>query len=348
MLRNRLPALFAILLAACHRSKPEAAADAGSADASAPPPSASAAEIPSPPVADPVDAPDDPGPAPPAAEVVRSALRKLESDKPLALQEQLLRDHFGGKVPLPLSMQTAPIAGGGRAVMLLAAGKDRKPFILVFDAAGTVLWTKERPLAGIAPGVAEMVMIPTARGDVMLSWFDAPSGFVAARRWDDHGNILVDYPMFSLDACEAISGLHWPGHGFLVVASGRDGARAQLLDTAGRLTWGEGGEPLPWPSRASAPVSIAVDTADSVILFQAGIAAQSKAGAPLDHVLAARYDARGKPLWARPLVVGPLASAATDRIAVSVSDGIVTVPRLSVQITSSGAVVNITAHGKHP
>lgn len=318
----------------------------------APPSSAAAVEsaaTPTPSAIEPAphaDGPDsapavDPGPPLPAAEAHRTTLRKLAEDKGLAPHEALLQDHFGNPISFPLAVQAAPLAGGGRALLFQSAGKDHNPFILVLDGAGQSLWIKERPLAGIVPGVTEMVLVAAAKGDVLLSWFDPPSKIIAARHWDARGSILVDFPLLHADACSALAGLHWPGQGFVIAAATSTAARIQLLDEQGTLAFGgEEGIELPWTSRADVPVSIAVDSGPGVTFFQAGHAGAAKAGAPPDHLLAARFDANGKALWSKPLVVGPVSGAATERVALTVgSDGNVTIPKLGVTVTPGGSVI---------
>ena len=318
--------------------------------------SASAAE-PTPSAPDPApspraDAPDpgpieDPGPPVPAEEARRAVLRKMADDRALSPHEAVLRDHFGNPISLPLDVQSAQLSGGGRALLFQRGGKDHNPFILVHDAAGQPLWIKERPLAGIVPGVTEMVLIAATKGDVVLSWYDAPTKIVAARHWDAHGSILVDFPLVHADACAALAGIYWPQQGFVVAASTAGAARVQLLSDAGTLAFaGEEGVELPWTSRADAPVSIAVDGGKGVTFFQVGHAGASKPGAPPDHLLAARFDARGKALWDKPLIVGPLPGAATDRVLLTMgNEGNALISGLGVMVTPGGSVVTV-ARGK--
>ncbi len=325
-----------------HRTVPLASASvdapAPSEPAPAPPPEvarhADAQE------ADPVE---DPGPPVPAAEVRRTTLHRLAEDRALGPHEAALKEHFGNPISFPLAVQSGALPGGGRALLFQRDGKDHNPFILVHDAAGQSLWTKERPLAGIVPGVSEMVLVPTAKGDVLLSWYDPPTKIVAARHWDARGSILVDFPLVHADTCAALSGVHWPSRGFVVAAATAGAARVQLLTDAGTLAFaGEDGVALPWTSRADAPISIAVDAGKAVTFFQAGNAGAERPGAPPDHLLAARFDARGKALWAKPLVVGPVPGAAGDRVVLTAgNDGNVAIPRLGVTVTPGGSVISL-------
>ncbi|MEP7124009.1 MAG: hypothetical protein ABJE95_23985 [Byssovorax sp.] len=286
----------------------------------------------------------DPGPPVPAVEARRTMLHSLAQDRALAPHEAVLREHFGNPISFPLAVQAAPLQGGARALLFQRTTKDHHPFILVHDAAGQSLWTKERPLAGIVPGVTEMVLVAAARGDVLLSWYDGPTKIIAARHWDARGSILVDFPLLHADSCAALAGIHWPRQGFVVAASTAGAARVQLLNEEGTLAFsGEEGVELPWTSRVDAPVSIAVDAGKGVTFFQVGHAGAGKPGAPPDHLLAARFDPHGKALWDRPLVVGPLPGPLGDRVVLTTgNDGNVLISRLGVMVTPGGSVIALT------
>jgi hypothetical protein len=318
-----------------------------SASVTAPGPSATEA-VPAPEPAPRAEAPEpgpieDPGPPIPSTEARRSTLKRLADDKALAPHEAVLREHFGKPISFPLAVQAAPLPGGGRALLFQRTGKDHDPFILVHDAAGQPLWIKERPLAGIVPGVTEMALVATAKGDVLLSWYDPPTKIVAARHWDARGSILVDFPLLHADSCAALSGIHWPRQGFVVAASTAGAARVQLLSDAGTLDFaGEEGVELPWTSRADVPISIAVDGTKGVTFFQAGHVGLATT-APPDLLLAARYDAQGKSLWRRPLVVGKAPRALGERLALTAgNDGDVVIPSLGLRVTSGGSVINLS------
>ncbi len=131
----------------------------------------------------------------------------------------------------------------------------------------------------------------------------------------------------------------------MIAAATAGAARVQLLDEQGTLAFGgEDGVELPWTSRADVPVAIAVDPGPGVTFFQAGHAGAAKAGAPPDHVMAARFDVHGKALWSKPLVVGAVSGAATERLVLTVgNDGNIAVPKLGVTVTPGGSVVSLAA-----
>jgi hypothetical protein len=352
---SAVTALLSVVPAACSRKGGEAAlGDAGPiASAAAPPePPASAAEA----RPDLLDPPDESPPARDAetprrpleaAEPRRTTLRRLEDDRTLRPHGELLRAHFGGSIPAPIEIQVTPVGGERRAILVTGGAVDRRPFLFVLDAEDRVVWTKERPLAGIAPGVREIVVLPGPDGQVAISWFDVPTKLVALRVWDATGGILADFQLFSIESGDTLSALYWPGRGFLVVAAeARGAARAQLLDESGRLAWGQGGKALPWVSRAGAPVAIAVDTESSVVLVQVGDAVKAPAGDP-GHALAGRYDARGAALWDRPIDLGPVTPQAGGHAALRpsvtrASDGVV---RVSIPSGGSRRALEINAVG---
>ena len=184
--------------------------------------------------------------------------------------ERLLRAHFGGVLPSPLELETARLSGDRSAFLACDEPRRRNPFLLVTSASGELLWTKEHPLAGTRQVVTEMAVTPGPHGEVALLWCDIPTQVVGLRRWAEDGVVLADFAVVEVDLCEALSGLYWPGHGWVAVASQHGAARVQLLDESGRRAWGPKGGELPWTARPSSPAAIAVDTDDSVMLFQVG------------------------------------------------------------------------------
>jgi hypothetical protein len=348
------PWLLALLVAGCSRPDRDPAPPAASTGAAA---SQVSSEGPLP------SAPADPIPAAPSAEAVlpphlhapaearRSVLRRLEDVPAVAAQEGALRSHFDAGVPWPLEAQAVPMAGDRRATLFYGGPRDRSPILIVVDAKDKLLWSRDRPLAGTRQIVTEMALMPGPRGEVALAWCDIPTQIVGLRRWSPEGVPLADFEVASVDVCEALSALYWPGRGFLAVASLNGAARAQLLDENGRRAWGPTALELPWKARPSAPVSIAVDTDVSVMLFQVGDLAREGGGAAPDRVLAMRYDTLGTALWARPIDLGPAPAAeagAAPRIAATTAEpGSVRVSlgsgraQLRATVTSVGSILMV-------
>jgi hypothetical protein len=256
--------------------------------------------------------------------------------------------HFGGALPSPLEIQATALPGDRRAYLVTGEARRRNPLVLVAgppvqgEEARQILWTKERPLAGTRQVVTEMALAPGPDGEVALMWCDIPTQIVALRKWSAAGVVLADFQVIEVDVCEAISGLYWPGRGWVITASQHGTARTQCLDERGRRAFGPSGIELPWTARPSSPVSIAVDSEASVILVQVGDLRRGEALVP-DRVLAMRYDTLGTALWDRPLDLGAWAGPGSARIAASsAGPGKVLVapgPRTAVTVTSAGSIL---------
>jgi hypothetical protein len=243
-------------------------------------------------------------------------VRRLSDDPALARHRDALTAHFGMALPFPLEVQTAALPGARRAMLILGPPEAREPLILVTDAGGATSWIKERPLAGIVPGVRELALLGGPEGGVSLAFCDPAGKLGALRQWDADGGIVADYEVLDLTSCDAISALHWPGQGFVVAASGAAPARAQLLDGSGRRAWGRAGLELPWKPAAGAPVTIAPDTDATVVLLQVGAAGEpgGRPGAPA--AMAMRFDVHGTALWPRPIAVGRPSAPPAARLVV--------------------------------
>lgn len=356
MERRALTAAAALILAACACAHPSSGG-APSGD----PPGASASATSDTPPSEPTPSAVPPAPdaelASPSAERIpaaflpldpaeprRSVLRRVADERALAPYEARIREHFEGTIPSPLEVQTSPLPGERRAFLVYGEPRRRHPFLLVTSAAGELLWTKERPLAGTRQVVTEMVVTPGPRGEVALLWCDIPTQVVGLRRWAADGAVLADFEVLEVDVCEALSGLYWPGRGWVVVASQHGAARAQRLDDAGKRSWGPRGNELPWTARPSSPASIAVDSDVSVVLLQAGFRhTEGEGSAAADRVLAMRYDTLGTALWPQPIDLGVAPQGPAPRIPVArVEPGRVRVsiaPRGTAIVTSAGSIL---------
>lgn len=359
--------LVAILLGGCSRPGGEATADAGAGDAgdagdvgegsaasaanaANQEAEARAVEDGGPPVdggapegaqdeASPAAAPED-GAVP--GEARRVMVRRLADDPRLSRHKETLKTQYGDKLPWPLEVQTAALPGGREALLILGPPEAREPLVLVLDASGAQAWSKEMPLVGVIPGVRELAILGAPEGGVALAFCEPEGKFAAVRHWDAEGGIVADYEVVEGGGCAALSAAHWPGRGFVVAASGPEGARAQVLDRQGSRAWGRSGVLLPWHATPGAPVSIA-PSGEGVVLLQAGLAEGASAGAAgggASGVLAIRYDARGNMLWRAPLRVGAAPQPATARVGVSAREG------GAVRALVGGRAVEIAAEGQ--
>jgi hypothetical protein len=339
----RMLTTLALLLAGCGKSPSTGAPEADASVATTP------SALSTDPILDPSSAeeaaPFDHPPVPaanlpmPAREPRRASLRRLAEEPRLARHEGVLRDHFGGTLPSPLEIQTVLLPGERRAWLAYGEPRRREPFVLVTDAQGNDLWTKQRPLAGTRQIVTEMVLAPGPHGEVALLWCDIPTQIVGLRKWAADGVVLADFEVLEVDVCEALSALYWPTRGFIAVASQHGAARAQLLDERSTRAWGPKGIELGWTARPSSPATIVVDSESSAIVLQVGDLARGDTSVP-DHVLAMRYDVRGAKLWDGPIDLGH--TSRTGRVqAEPISDGKVrvTLGASAVTLTSAGAIL---------
>jgi hypothetical protein len=241
-------------------------------------------------------------------EARRSRASKLSEIPVLdARAKALLEKHFAGTAG-PFDVQTAELTASGRLVLLvMEAGKatnDARPIALVVDDSGRVLWSKERPVAGIMPPVGPIAIAPAPLGRVAIAACDPPTSVVALRLWDDDGSPFADFQAISgVESCDALSLVYWPGQGWLIVTARPGATHARLVKESGAPAWG-GGLDLGVRSRpgAVASPSVAADTDESFVLVQI---AQPTAtpGSPF-HALAFRYDVRGTPIWKEAVDLG--------------------------------------------
>lgn len=282
-------------------------------------------------------------------EARRVVVARIADEPLLAPHAAVIEQHFAGAPYLPVALQDASLANGDHALLVTTTkvrasrdadtGSDGGPLLLLATAEKKLVWSKERPVAGVVPGVTEIAISPAPEGRVFLALYDPPTRVVAGRIWDADGSPFGDFQLMTLDACDALSALWWPGHGFVVAAARHGSARAQLLTEGGRLAWGEGA-PMGAAWREVAPLSLMPDGTDGLL------AVQFAHGEDGDHALAFRYDRFAKMTWARPLDLGvvPRVIDPKTRIALACPiPGIVEAklpPARTARIASSGHLVS--------
>src|SRR5262249_38723644 len=135
-------------------------------------------------------------------------------------------------------------AAGRRIVLVMEAGKptsDARPIALVIDDKSGVVWSKQRPIAGIMPPVGPIAIAPGPLGRVALAACDPPTSLVALRLWDDDGSPFADFQALTgVESCDALTLLYWPEHGWIVVAARPGVTRARLIKESGGPAWGDG------------------------------------------------------------------------------------------------------------
>jgi hypothetical protein len=240
-----------------------------------------------------------------AMEARRSSVGRIESEPVLAGQAELLRKQFGGVLPASFGLQATELTPAGRRGVLVGAerkdGTLESPLVFVVDARNAVLWSKERPVAGIKPPVGPAAIADGPEGRFAIAVCDPPTSSVALRLWDGDGSPFADFQALETKACDAITLLYWPTHGWLIVAAGASESRAQLVTDNGGLAWA-GGRVLGARWRTVAPASVASDTATSFVLVQ--YSQSPGVDRDADHAVAFRYDANAQPLWPSPTDLG--------------------------------------------
>lgn len=304
----RWPLSFSLLLViACDRKDPQAtptpldAAVDAAVTSSSPPPTR-----PSGPAASPVEA-------------LRKKVTRVEDDPALVAAAEPLKKHYGGQLPKELWLQAAERSEGrGRAVIVSDATKPGAgdPFAIVTDAENKVLWTRERPAAGIMAPIGPFAIAAGPIGRVALAVCDPPTTRVALRIWDDDGAPFADYDAMDIDDCSAVSLLYWPRRGFVIAATRPGTTKLQLVSEGGALSWRRGIE-IGARSATGAPASLAADSDESFVLVQYGSLSAEPGARP--HALAFRFDRLGAPLWPSPADLGaqPVDRPEGDRIVVT-------------------------------
>jgi hypothetical protein len=244
----------------------------------------------------------------PAGEAHRSTLARLDADVLLLPHLATLRDHFGAAGKGPFEVQRIDLADG-RTAVLVSHSDESDPIVLAFDR-DQLLWSKQRPTAGILPPVKHLTVLPRPDGGVAIFAWVTSLHMVAARMWADDGNPFGDFEVFAPDACDALSAAYGPGQGWVVACTSRQGTRAQRLREDGAIAWSHEGTPL-GSTAGSGPSTIAFDSPSSLILFERVAAVGG------DRLLAFRYDPDAQPLWPNPADLGtdagPSAHGAGDK-----------------------------------
>jgi hypothetical protein len=257
-------------------------------------------------------------------EARRARVRRWAEDGALEGAAPLLDKHFGAGLA-SFEIQTADLTAAGRRIVFVTDAdkppNEEHPFAFVADAHG-VLWSKERPIAGILPPAGPSAIAPAPLGRVALAVCDAPTNAVALRIWDDDGSPFADFQVLSVEkGCDALSLLYWPRRGWVIVASQVGATRVQLANENGGPMWPQGkdlGARSPRPG-AIARASLAADTDDTFVLVQM-VQPSAVEGSPY-HTLAFRYDTHGTAIWPAAVDLGavPRPPAPGDRVKLSLT-----------------------------
>jgi hypothetical protein len=294
---------LALLLAAVGCSRASSAPPEASVP-SEPVPSSS--EVATPTAATPAPAPAPapalpPIPPAPPGEAQRKTVQALEREPLLVPQLAPLRAHFqvdGGTLRGPFVVQRIERAGGGDGV-LVSRADESDPVAMALDR-GQLVFSKERPVAGITPPVQHVTIAPGPERGMVVFGYVATLHLVAARMWADDGNPFAEIVVLECPACDALAAAYWPRNGWLVACSSKDGTRAQLLRENLTSAWGNAGLVL-GTAGPVASVRIAIDSPAEWTLVQR---ARAVGG---DRTLTYRYDADAQP------VAQPIPSSSTSK-----------------------------------
>jgi hypothetical protein len=268
---------------------------------------------------------------------------RIEADPVLDANAAALRKQHGGALPASLAVQATNLGADRRRAILAGAERNdgtlENPMLFVVDERGTLLWSKDRPAAGIKPPIGPLAISAGPHGRFALAVCDPPTSTVALRLWDDDGSPFADFQALEAKACDAISLLYWPSHGWLIAITAGSETRVQLVTDAGGLAWSPG-RVLGARFRTIAPVTLASDSPTSFVLVQ--YSQSPGADRDVDHAIAYRYDANAQPMWPAPVDLGAVRRIAPgqERIAVTRSnDGVLRAALaggVTVEIRSNG------------
>jgi hypothetical protein len=277
-------------------------------------------------------------------EARRSVVTRVEADPILSANIEALRKQHAGASPASLAVQATELGADRRRLVLAAAerknGTVEKPMILVVDERGSLVWANDRPTAGITPPIGPIAIAAGPHGRFALAACDPPSSSVALRLWDADGSPFADFQALETKACDAITLLYWPGHGWLIAIAAGSETRVQRVTETGGLAWGPG-RVLGARFRTAAPASLGADSSSSFLLVQYSQSPGIDRG--VDHAIAFRYDECGRALWPTPTDLGAVRRVAPgqERIALSrTGDGVM---RAAL---AGGSTVEIRSNGE--
>jgi hypothetical protein len=248
--------------------------------------------------------PDLPATPPaPSGEARRSAIPALERDPRLRSYLSPLRAHFleGGPAG-PFAVQWIDRAGGGAAVLVTRADES-DPIVLAVDR-DRILFTRERPTAGITPPALHITIAPGPERGVAVFAYVPTMHLVAARMWADDGNPFAEIVTLTTDTCDALSAAYAAGWGWLVACSSTNGTRAQRLREDLTGAWGTEGAVVGTLGPVVDRPVIAFEDARTWTLTQ-----RAK-GVGGDRTLTFRYDADAQP------AAQPMPSSSTSKTSV--------------------------------
>lgn len=220
-----------------------------------------------------------------------------------------IEPRFAGIAPADVEVQVTSLPGSRRALLVGRPAPGPRPLLYVFDAQGTMLWGRERPLGSVDPSVSRFALCPGPEGDLMVFWYDPPTQLLAARRWDGDGWLLADFSLLAAEGVTELSALHWPGHGWLAITAGKGTVRAQMFSDDARRPWGPEGRTIAPSDALEQPVAVALDTELSAVVVWVSTRVLPS-GTTLPVYRARRVDVEGHVLGRADIELGEAATPA--------------------------------------
>lgn len=283
-----------------------------------------------------------PGPSsgarPPAGAAVWSHVGSFADDPILAKRGAVLLPHFGVDGGAKgYDVQRIDLVGTREATLVTEAGGGN-PMVLVTEG-DALLWTKDRPVAGIVPPVEHVTLSAhSALGVALFAW-DAPTKIVVGRVWADDSNAFGDFEMLHLDACDDVVAAYVPDQGISVIAATPGGPMLQVMNENNVMQRGRNGTILGAPFRAPAPLSLVVGD-DGALMLGRWANATTKTS---DLIEITRYQ-KGKSTWPAPVTIEvPRAASPVGRIAMKKSGDGVRVELAHGAVASRAVAVTVDA-----
>lgn len=274
----------------------------------------------------------------PAGAAVWSRVARFADDPVLAKQLAVLLPHFGVDGGAKgFEVQRIDLVGARQATLVTEVD-GRNPMVLVTEG-DSLLWTKDRPVAGIVPPVEHVTIAAHAALGVALFAWDPPTKVVIGRVWADDSNAFGDFEMLHVDACDDVVAGYVPEQGIYVVAATPSGPMLQVMNENNVLQRGRNGTILGAPFRAPAPLSLVVGDDGSMIL-----ARWANATAKTSDLLEITRYQKGKATWPAPVTIEvPRAGSPVDRIAMKRSGDGVRVELAHGAVASRAVAVSVDA-----
>jgi hypothetical protein len=235
----------------------------------------------------------------------------------LKSESRFLKTRFGPFAPAGYAAQSVRLDGGGRALLIGDALRNRQPLLRVFDKRWRLRWRKNYPTDPDNEGHDDLTLCAAPDGGVLIVWSSPPwttkPEGTRARLFDAEGRLAGEFEIAERVADGRISTLYWPGRGWVVAAAQRRAdpnrpaaveAFVQLNGIDGSLRWRRSIGPNVGQFPQGYGISMILDSADSLTALWCELAEPS-GGLPGPNLhVTQRFSPDGEPRWPRPVTVG--------------------------------------------